>query len=175
MNSGRFDRFGRHIMSCLTAVGCLLVGVSSAELLPTKMVWNTSVSVPTGLYTIKNRPPVRGDLVLVRLPEHARELAGQRSYLPTDIPALKRVAALDGDIVCRFGRAVSANGETVAIARMNDGFAFIMPLWSGCVKLNDGQVFLLSHHPKSFDGRYFGVTDMAEVMGVAAPLWTVAK
>ena len=47
-----------------------------------------------------------------------------------------------------------------------------MPVWSGCRVLKDGEVFLLADHPKSFDGRYFGVTKTSRIIGVTRPLWT---
>ena len=34
-----------------------------------------------------------------------------------------------------------------------------------------GEIFLLNDHPRSLDGRYFGVTDDALVMGRAHLLW----
>ncbi len=170
MNDERPGRSQRYIMTCLTAVGCLLVCVSSTKILPIKVIWNVSLSVPTGFYSVGDGPPLRGDLVLVRLPEHVRDMASRRGYLPANIPALKRISALRGDTVCRFGRVVFVNGKVVAKARLMDGSALKMPLWRGCTKLNESQAFLLADHPNSFDGRYFGVTDLADVLGVATPL-----
>ncbi|WP_419906478.1 S26 family signal peptidase [Hoeflea sp.] len=159
----------------LCAAGCLLITVSAIENLPTKLVWNASVSVPVGLYSVSRTPPERGDLVLATLPEHARQIADRRGYLPSKIPALKRVVALAGDTVCRFGRVVFVNGKPTAKAKLSDARGLKMPRWRGCFKLGSGQVFLLGDHRDSFDGRYFGVGDLAHVQGVARPLWINAK
>lgn len=159
----------------LMAFGTLLAGASISGALPTKLVWNASPSVPTGLYVIKNTVPSRGDLVLVQLPERARFIADQRHYLPSNIPALKRVSALSGDRVCRFGRSIFVNRVVVATARFTDSQLRYMPHWRGCRTLLDDEVLLLADHPNSFDGRYFGVTKKTDIIGVAHPIWIDAK
>jgi type IV secretory pathway protease TraF len=40
-----------------------------------------------------------------------------------------------------------------------------LPAWSGCRTLTHEQVFLLGDNPRSFDGRYFGPTVAADVLG----------
>ncbi len=158
-------------MVASTAIGVLLIGGSAFDNVPTKLVWNTSLSLPMGLYSVRNGVLSRGDLVLVRLPDWATLIADQYHYLPRNIPALKRISALAGDRVCRFGGMVVINGTASAKARLFDTLERRMPQWRGCVTLNVKQVFLLADHPKSFDGRYFGVTKLADVLGVAEPVW----
>jgi type IV secretory pathway protease TraF len=47
-----------------------------------------------------------------------------------------------------------------------------MPWWSGCRRLERGELFLLSPAgPLAFDGRYFGVTRPLELIGKAHLLW----
>ena len=149
-----------------------LAKATGADITPTKLIWNASHSLPVGLYWVRNRTVQHGDLVLVRLPKNASAFAADRRILPADTPALKRVAALNGDGVCRFGQAVSVNGEWVARAQWSDGLGRRMPVWSGCRVLTGDKVLLLADHPKSFDGRYFGVTKIGQIIGVAMPLWT---
>lgn len=165
----------RNAALLLCATGCLLIAVSAIENLPTKLIWNASVSVPVGLYSVSHTTPKHGDLVLVTLPEHARQMADRRGYLPSKIPALKRVVALAGDTVCRFGRVVFVNGKSVAKAKHNDARGLKMPRWRGCFELGSGEVFQLGDHSDSFDGRYFGVGDLADIHGVARSLWIKAK
>ena len=162
-------------MLFLMAFGTLLVGASISGALPTKLVWNASPSVPTGLYVINNTVPSRGDLVFVPLPEWAQLIADQRRYLPLNVPALKRVTALSGDRVCRFGRSIFVNRVEVATARFTDSQLRYMPHWRGCRTLLDDEVLLLADHPNSFDGRYFGVTKTTGIIGVAHPIWTDVK
>ena len=159
----------------LCAIGCVLVAVSTAEKLPIRLVWNASISVPTGFYSVSAGPPGRGDLVLITLPDTARQLAERRGYMPPNVPVLKRVAALTGDTVCRFERVVFVNGSAVATAKLSDARGLKMPRWGGCFELKSCQVFLLGDHPNSFDGRYFGVADLAGIHGVARTLWIDAK
>lgn len=110
--------------------------------------------------------------MLVELPEPYRTIADQRGYLPKNLPALKRVWALFGDKVCRFGRRILINGEAVSVAQLHDMRGLKLPEWSGCRTLKRDEVFLLTDHPKSFDGRYFGSVDRSAITGIAHPLWT---
>ncbi len=171
MNERSHSRRSARLLVASMTTGVLLVGVSAFYNVPTKLVWNASRSLPMGLYSIRKDPPSRGDLILVRLPDWAALIADQYQYLPRNIPALKRISALAGDRVCRFGGMVVINGTASAKARLVDNVGRRMPRWSGCVTHNTGQVFLLTDHPKSFDGRYFGVTKLADVLGVAEPVW----
>ncbi len=141
---------------------------------PAKLVWNVSESLPRGLYRITNSLPAKGNLVLVRLPNWARFLANQRKYLPRSTPALKRIYGVRGDVVCRFGRVILINHEIVAIAKNRDHSGRKMPLWRGCKVLNEDELFLLTRHPGSFAGRYFGVVKSCSVIGTVMPAWLVS-
>ena len=156
----------------ITAFGVALVAVSAAQIVPKRIVWNASPSVPTGLYWITNGTPMRGNVVLVELPEPYKAIADQRGYLPKNLPALKRVRALSGDQVCRFGRTIFVNDEAVSVAQLHDIRGLKLSEWSGCRTLKPDEVFLLNDHPKSFDGRYFGQVDRSTITGIADPLWT---
>jgi len=168
---------GRGQSSCsswhfATAIGVALVAISATQIFPKRFVWNASPSVPTGLYWITNGTPKRGDIVLVELTEPYRTIADQREYLPRNLPALKRVRALSGDEVCRFGRKIFISREFVSVAQLHDIRGLKLPEWSGCRTLKPGEVFLLTDHPKSFDGRYFGPVDRSAITGIAHPVWT---
>lgn len=99
-------------------------------------------------------------LVLVRLPDWATLMADQYGYLPKNVLTLKRVSALNGDYVCRFGSMIIMKGR----ARVFDNLGRKMSQWRGCSTLNTSQVFLLADNPKSFDGRCIGVTRLAKSM-----------
>lgn len=155
-----------------TVIGVAFVVISATQMMPKRLVWNASPSVPTGLYWIKNGSPRNGDIVLVELPEPYRTIADQRGYLPKNLPALKRVRALSGDEVCRIGRTIFINSATVSVAQLHDIRGLKLPEWSGCRTLKPDEFFLLTDHPKSFDGRYFGPVDRSAITGIAHPLWT---
>jgi conjugative transfer signal peptidase TraF len=136
------------------AAGALVAGCL-IELLATPrplLVWNVTHSAPIGLYR--------------------RVFAAARGYLLRSVPMVKRVAASSGDHVCRAGQAVSINGRTVARALWQDSLGRALPVWTGCIDLKPGQIFLITSPPTSFDSRYFGPVPVANVIERIAPLWT---
>ena len=155
-------------------IGTSLMAYSSLKNTPIKLIWNASQSVPKGLYKITNDRPTKGDLVLAGLPEWAAFLANQRGYLPTNTPVLKHLSAVEGDIVCRISNRVYVNHMLIAKVLESDQAARRMPRWQGCKRLQRGEVFLLAGHPYSFDGRYFGITKLSLIIGIAQPLWLIA-
>ncbi|MEE4450523.1 S26 family signal peptidase [Novosphingobium resinovorum] len=137
-----------------------------------RVVWNASASAPIGLWRIHPGARIRtGDMVLARTPEHVRQLAATRHYLPANVPLLKRVAARDGDEVCALGQEIFVNGRWIGERHIADRQGRPLPWWSGCELLRGGRLFLLMDMPESFDGRYFGPVDETAVIGKATPLW----
>ncbi|MFT9073648.1 S26 family signal peptidase [Gluconobacter potus] len=136
-------------------------------------VWNATASVPVGLYRVTPTPALRvGDIVALRLPEHDATLLATRGYLPFGVPLLKPVAALAGQTVCRFGPHITVEGKAVGDARALDHRGRPLPVWSGCVRLSAGQVFVMNPTvPTSLDGRYFGVLSTDTVIGRATPVY----
>ena len=107
----------------------------------------------------------------IRPAEPVRSLASTRGYLPVDALLIKPIAAVSGDIVCRFGTFVAVKGRRVARAHMADLSARALPRWRGCRRLTASEVFVLSEAPDSFDSRYIGPVDRRSIVGVAHPLW----
>ena len=140
----------------------LPVAAGSAQL-----VWNVTPSAPAGLYRIVREPWTRGDRVAVLPGEALGADLEQRGVLANGKLLIKRVAGRAGDRVCRHGADVSINDEPAAKARDVDSQGVQLGSWQGCVTLEDGQVFLLGDTPGSYDGRYFGVTPRADIVGRA--------
>lgn len=136
-----------------------------------RLVWNASESAPAGLYRVVYRAPLRGELALVSPAGAAAKLIESRTYLPPETPLLKRVAAQTGDEICHNETRIFVNGVLFAQALKVDSMGRPMPVWSGCLTLQDGEIFLLNDNPKSLDGRYFGTADLKDVVGVAQPVW----
>jgi hypothetical protein len=88
-----------------------------------------------------------------------------------DCPLLKQVSGLEGDTICREETAVLINDKHAATALLHDRNGALLPAWDGCNALEAGEVFLLSPHPSSLDGRYSGPVSEAEILGVAAPFF----
>lgn len=137
------------------------------------LVWNASESSPPGLYLVASPDEAKaGDMVIAWAPAEARRLGAERHYLPSNVPLVKRVAAVGGDRVCAAGEAVFVNGRLEALRRARDGAGRPMPWWTGCEDLRGGELFLLTPSvPDSFDGRYFGITRAPEVVGSARLIW----
>jgi conjugative transfer signal peptidase TraF len=155
----------------LTLSGLMTIFFVATIPMQIHLIWNGSASAPIGLYWISSGPTRTGDLVLVRLDRALETLFFSRGYLPPQVPLLKRIAASKGDEICRNGFDIVINGRHSAMAMASDSAGRFLPVWSGCHVLNDREIFLLNENPRSLDGRYFGVTDRALVVGRAQFLW----
>ncbi|MEH6688339.1 MAG: S26 family signal peptidase [Halopseudomonas sabulinigri] len=165
-------------LACVTVIVLMAAGLAAlvwAAFTPSKarVVYNASDSVPIGWYRITpldtdaNAIPV-DSIVLVDLPEHIATLADKRGYLPLDVPLLKRVGAVAPQNVCIEDGRVRIDGVTVAHVLLIDAQARPLPSWMQCRQLVESELFLLSTtNPGSFDSRYFGPIDRANVIGVA--------
>ena len=132
-----------------------------------QLVWNVTPSAPAGLYRIVREPWSRGDRVAVLPGEALGADLDRRGVLSRGKLLIKRIAAVTGDQVCRLAADVSINGDPAAKARDADADGVPLPSWQGCIVLADDQVFLLGDTSGSYDGRYFGVTPKAEIVGQA--------
>jgi len=152
------------------------VGISLVFELPKRVFWNTSASVPIGLYLARPVSDLRvGDVVVVRPPERIARFAIARGYLGVSIPMLKHVAGLPGAVVCRSGSEVTV-GEVVVQARAFDSRGRPLPAWNGCRRVGPDELFLLNAAvPDSLDGRYFGPIPRSAVIGHAVPILTTEQ
>lgn len=139
-----------------------------------RLVWNASASVPLGLYGIEpNAVPRVGDLVAVRPSPALTRFMAERRYVEAGALLVKPVAALSGTTFCRTNMRVTLEGRAVATALPHDRFGRPLPRWSGCRRLVRNQLVLIAPALRaSFDSRYFGPVDRAQVIGRAIPLWT---
>jgi conjugative transfer signal peptidase TraF len=137
-------------------------------------VWNMSASVPTGLYAIRGKASLDVvERVAIEPPLDLRRLLATRGYLPTGVPLIKRIAAVSGQRVCRFGHGVTIDGDFAGVARSFDSRGRPLPAWFGCRKLRSNELFVTNPAaPDSFDGRYFGPLRLDTVIGRATPVWT---
>ncbi|MCW2086212.1 UNVERIFIED_ORG: conjugative transfer signal peptidase TraF [Bradyrhizobium japonicum] len=138
------------------------------------LIWNSSASVPIGLYHLR---PALGffvtELVAVLPPEPLATFLDLNGYLPVGVPMLKRVLALPGQTVCRRGLSISVDGVAVGEAMDHDRRGRPLPKWQGCRVVGDGELFLMNwQSDDSLDGRYFGFLPASSVIGRAMPVWT---
>lgn len=160
-------------MAALCAPAVMQVGARDRVL----VVYNPSDSVPRGWYRIgrmEGAAPLHvGSIVLAWLPADVAAFAGQRGYLPSGVPILKRIGALAPQSVCVRELVVRIDGVVVANVRTHDGVHRPLQAWPQCRSLVVGELFLLSDtNSASFDSRYFGPIAASAVLGVAQPLWT---
>lgn len=172
----RKDRHHRvlALLAITLVLATLLVAVTALKPLPL-IVWNASESVPVGFYVVSRRQPKLGEIALISPPEWVREFASSRGYLPEKVWLLKPVVAVDGAIVCRFGRMIFADGTLVAKAKLFDAKHHDLPSWKGCRALEGNEVFVLAKPKESFDSRYFGPINRSHIAGTAIPLRDILK
>ncbi|SFQ67736.1 conjugative transfer signal peptidase TraF [Roseivivax halotolerans] len=159
----------------LLAAGLSLGLLSVAQIDRTpRLIWNASASVPVGLYVVRaSHAPSLGELVAVRLPEDLSSWVVEHGYVGADTLLLKHIAAISGMTVCRNNLEITIDGRVVADAASADQQSRPLPRWTGCVKLESGEVFLLiAGVADSLDGRYFGPLSADTIVGHAIPLWT---
>lgn len=166
-------------MSRRTAIRLALLGVAAIAASavfepPVRLVWNTSPSAPVGLYgVVPVRRPEAGQMLAVRPPEPLASRLETAGYLPRGALLLKPVAAGPGQRVCRRGVTVTVDGRPLGEAQARDRRGRPLPVWTGCRTVADQDLFLMNPRvPDSLDGRYFGVTPRAAVVGRAYALWT---
>ena len=173
LRSDRLSRRKRLNRTCLVGLGCALLAETIVMPPAPRLLWNASASAPIGLYVVRPGAHLTlGDTIVARLPVAVQTLAATRHYLPLGVPLVKHVAAGPGDTICASAGTVFVNGRSAVIRQAVDHLGRPMPAWTGCQVLHDGQYLLLM--PKvasSFDGRYFGITNRAEIIGTARLLW----
>lgn len=150
-----------------------IVGVSVVHVAP-KLIWNASASTPIGFYLIHPAKRIEvTNLVAVDAPEPLAAFLEERGYLARGVPLLKRVTGVPGQRVCRSGRTITVDGLTMGTALDRDRRGRDLPVWRGCRRIADGEVFLMNWQVRdSLDGRYFGPLPAASVIGRATPLYT---
>lgn len=158
-----------YLVTTISAAGALSTSIIATP--PVLLIWNTTASTPTGLYRVVRDEPSRGRVVLSRLPQSIEARAVTLGILLPGTPVIKRIAAVAGDLTCRFGSLVTVNGRPVATARRSDRYQRTLPAWQGCHRLVFNQVLLLGSHADSFDGRYFGPTEVRLCLGIARPIF----
>ena len=151
--------------AAVLALGALWYAPTLAGL-PPLALYNTSESVPPGLYLYAGRasaaaPPSRGDLVAVRDPPHF------------DLPwLLKRVAGLPGQRYCWEEDAGTHLLDGAPMPPPDPDLVGLgVPVWKGCETLGPDEVALYGRTPDSYDSRYLGPVRLGDLWGRYAPVW----
>ena len=164
-------RFGYVMATYFSIMG---VAIASFVPVPLRLIWNASASVPIGLYDLERPSDVAvGDLVAVMPDKPLADFLVERGYIGRDVPLMKRVMGLAGQRVCRTGNAITVDTIPLGRALDRDRRGRPLPVWQGCRRLADGQIFLMNPDVSvSLDSRYFGPIPARGVIGKATPLYT---
>ena len=136
-----------------------------------RLIWNRTGSAPQGLYWLSDEPFTPGRWVVVSARSAEAQWAEDHGFVGRNWPLLKQIAGFPGDEICRTGRDILINDEVVAEALIVDSSGRNLPVWDGCVRLESDELFLLTPHPASLDGRYFGPVKQTDLDGVAIPVF----
>jgi conjugative transfer signal peptidase TraF len=146
------------------------------------VVFNTTPSLPKGIYRTVEAPIELGAYVKFCPPKSpVFDEARRRGYLgPGFCPGgyeymLKQVLAAKGDRVEVAAEGVHVNGQLVPMSEqlLADGGGRLMPRYAQHRILFDNELLLMSEVSRvSFDARYFGPLDRAQVRAVVKPVFT---
>jgi conjugative transfer signal peptidase TraF len=164
----------RHTPLILMTVGILAAALGDWIQPAYRLLYNPTTSAPRGWYVIvPPRDLAVGAFALARLPPAAASLADERRYLPRSVPLVKHIAAMGGQSVCEKSGVVRIDRVLVARALTRDSAGRVLEPWSGCRRLAEDELFLLSPgNTASFDSRYFGPVRRSALLGKAIPLRT---
>lgn len=163
------------------ALGLLALGIGAGA---AGFRFNTSNSIARGIYRIADEPLHQGAYVLACPPPVEPFLeAFARHYIgPGVCPGgmgflMKRAAALRGDRIELTQAAVIVNGQALpGTARLdadNVGQPLPRPASASASAVLGDEVLLMGDvNPRSFDGRYFGPVERAQVLAVIRPVFT---
>jgi len=154
--------FSLHASLVLAGLVLAALGVAARTQLDL-ILYNPTKSLEPGFYIRSDQPVERG--AVVTIPVHASRLDYVREghVRAAGDRFLKRVAAMVGDRVCSMNGTITIKDAEAAKVFEADSAGKALPSWSGCVTLKAREVFLLGDHEMSFDGRYWGVTSVADI------------
>ncbi len=101
------------VRAAVCAASVALVVTAGAAFFASRLTRNYTPSLPLGVYWLRRGLPItKGALVDFSIPPNARGLIADR-YLPAGFHLLKRVVAVDGDVVCVSGGRFLVNGVEI--------------------------------------------------------------
>jgi conjugative transfer signal peptidase TraF len=155
----------------LVAIAVAAVVAGGTAFTASRLTRNYTASLPLGVYCLRPGLPVsKGEIVDLAIPPPARPLIVGR-YLPSGFRLLKRVVALEGDVVCLTGRWYQVNGVAISSIATVDSMGRPLAAFHFCGPVPAGMAFVATPVPSSLDSRYFGPVPL-RALTVARFLWT---
>ena len=155
----------------------VIASVTSLILFGHRLVVNRTHSLPVGLYYWSDVPIKKGSIVLFK-PDHStplEQLGIERGYEAQELPLLKRVVALAGDVVSVSSSGVTVNGKLLPNSAPLSHDEAGRPLAIAQLdqfRLGAEQAFLMGVTPTSWDSRYFGPVALSRCSGSFVPVLT---
>jgi conjugative transfer signal peptidase TraF len=165
----------------ILAITFIAASLGQVAITETGIRLNVTGSMPRGLYHLRasSRTVKRGDIVAVCLPLRTASLGRERGYLGSGIcpesvePLLKRVVAVEGDIVVASPTGIRVNGRLLPGSRrlQVDTRGRHLVEWSTPLyRMPSGMILLYAPSERSWDSRYWGPVKDTNVIGLADPL-----
>jgi conjugative transfer signal peptidase TraF len=168
-------RFAGAAIGSATLVAVCLIGAR----LPAALGYclNLTPSEPVGIYRRVAGGAQPNALVLLRQPHDSAAPILER-YLPANIPLIKRIAAIPGEVVETSARGVRVNGilwpDSAPLTHDQEGRS-LQPYPFGTYRVAAGQLWVMSNHPRGLDSRYFGPVTESSVISPLVPIVTWAN
>jgi len=149
-----------------TAVSLLIFMAVAVLFISGRLIINVTPSVPVGLWWVigeMDRPFAKGDYVVVDVAyfsnfEAYADFPFMLNSHGARIPYLKRVSAIGGDVITSDGYGISVNGVLIKHSQIltQSSSERILTAFPLPLKLEDNQLWLMSHKERGFDSRYLG-------------------
>ncbi|WP_162896448.1 signal peptidase I [Cysteiniphilum halobium] len=129
-------------------------------------------SMPEGWYfTYPQLDYHKGDSVVFIPNQQTENYILARKWLPKGIPLLKEIVGVAGDSLCIKNQNVYINGQWIGKVYKTDGQGNILPMFRFCGTIPKDSYFMQGvANPHSFDSRYYGLVNKAQIMSKAVKL-----
>lgn len=139
-----------------------------------RLVYNTTASMPIGLYYKTSEPVVRKSIILAK--PHKSDYILQAikyGYISENEILLKRVIGIPGDKVRITQEGIYVNDDLIANTRIFVVDTNKRPLIYKTLDktLMNNEYIIVGDSEKSFDSRYFGIVTSDEVISTVVPLY----
>ena len=157
------------------SIGCVLASAMVFAALPHIFFFNTSKSLPVGLYVrIPGDEYEKGDYIVYEPDEGTKALV--RRYGWNDNPGtfLKIVGGVAGDkySVEESTRFFTVGDKYIGIAHETDTKGNRLPQIRGDFTVEEGRILPIGTASRSFDGRYTGTIPITRIKAKVKPLLT---
>jgi conjugative transfer signal peptidase TraF len=156
----------------LLALALLYLAVSFLKIRGYFFTYQVTASMPKGFYLVKPGLIRRNDIVVFSPPKPTLEFLRQERWIPKDGLLMKYVVGMPGDYVCQKEGSIWLNQRIVGPVYKFYAPGKILPNAKFCGRLLENEYLLVSTKiSRSFDGRYFGPINYAQIKGRAYRIW----